>query len=126
MSRRTITHSTAIRTGLNRLVGSSIFKASREAAKPQGIPKQWHAVCVDAKTSSCAKAQEMRKKRFLSREAPVLPLDGCSNPDKCPCTYTHYDDRRGKSRRDEEAKLSSKAKKPTSERRMSRGRRSQD
>jgi hypothetical protein len=126
MSRRTNTPLTAIRAGVKRLVSPSGFRARQEAVKPQTIPKLWHAVCVDAKSWSCSEAQELRKKRFLSKDAPLLPLEGCSNPDKCPCTYKHYDDRRGKSRRDEEAKISRAAKGPASERRQSRGRRSVD
>jgi hypothetical protein len=31
--------------------------------------------------------------RFLSREAPALPLKNCVN-DECTCHYAHHDDRR--------------------------------
>jgi hypothetical protein len=40
--------------------------------------------------------------RFLSAEAPRLPLYGCSMPSTCGCAYKHHDDRRVRARRAEE------------------------
>jgi hypothetical protein len=85
-------------------------------------PQPWHAVSIDAKPLSCAAAQAIHKKRFLSKEAPVLPLESCKKGSRCPCTYKHHEDRRGGLRRNE-ARLSSK---PVNERRLSRGRRQGD
>jgi hypothetical protein len=97
---------------------------SRE--RPASIPKKWHAISVEAKSASCPQAHELRKKRFLSGEAPALPLQDCTKRAACPCTYKHHDDRRGKSRRSDGSGISSSAKAPSSERRASRGRRSDD
>jgi hypothetical protein len=36
--------------------------------------------------------------RFLSGEAPPLPLPGCTAP-RCLCRYAHYEDRRARDRR---------------------------
>jgi hypothetical protein len=38
------------------------------------------------------------KERFLSREAPLLPLAGCTAK-YCRCRYVHYEDRRQRERR---------------------------
>jgi hypothetical protein len=99
---------------------------SNTRARPASIPKKWHAISVDARALSCMVAHDLRKKRFLSREAPALPLEGCTKRSSCPCTYKHHDDRRSKSRRDSEAGISSSTSKHGTERRTSRGRRSDD
>jgi hypothetical protein len=124
--RRPDTHSMPIGSSVKRLLAQPVATASQSGARPASIPKKWHAISVDAKTSSCAVAHDLRKKRFLSKEAPNLPLDGCTKRSSCPCTYKHHDDRRNKSRRADGAVISSSAHKHGSERRMSRGRRSED
>jgi hypothetical protein len=45
----------------------------------------------------------LRAKRFLARDAPVLPLQGCTLSAACNCIYRHYTDRRAGSRRDDVA-----------------------
>ena len=40
----------------------------------------------------------LETKRFLSSEAPLLPLDGCTLRN-CQCRYVHYEDRRERDRR---------------------------
>lgn len=37
--------------------------------------------------------------RFLSREAPMLPLPACTMPDSCRCRFRKYNDRRQGDRR---------------------------
>jgi hypothetical protein len=88
--------------------------------------KGWHAVSIDAKPLSCAAALELRKTRYLPKDAPILPLKECSNRAACPCTYKHHEDRRAKPRRAAETGTSSTGKKRDSERRVSRGRRDED
>ena len=56
-------------------------------------------VSVVAAGSSCAAAQALRNKRFLSREAPRLPLKDCDTPGQCQCVYKKHDDRGAKPRR---------------------------
>jgi hypothetical protein len=94
----------------------------------QNAPKRkgWHAVSIDAKPLSCAAALELRKTRYLSKDAPTLPLKECSNRAACRCTYKHHEDRRAKPRRAAETGTSSTGKKHDSERRASRGRRDED
>jgi hypothetical protein len=65
---------------------------------PRRPPSRFHAVTVVAGPKSCAAARTLRDQRFLSREAPSLPLKGC-NCLQCDCHYEHYEDRRKVGRR---------------------------
>jgi hypothetical protein len=66
---------------------------------PQAPKHPWHSVSVVGGAEACAAAGELERKRFLSMEAPQLPLPTCSRPDRCQCLYVHYDDRRTSRRR---------------------------
>jgi len=63
-------------------------------------PQSWHAVKVVGKGKACFAAEALCNKRFLSNEAPRLPLPGCSFPWRCDCIYLHYSDRRKDLRRE--------------------------
>src|SRR5262245_28017620 len=60
--------------------------------------KQFHAVSIAPGPLACAAARGLGQKRFLSREAPVLPLKTCDRGD-CECRYEHHEDRRKGPRR---------------------------
>lgn len=60
--------------------------------------KPFHAVTIAPGYRPCAAAGKLRNHRFLSREAPVLPLKDCDRTD-CQCRYQHYEDRRDAQRR---------------------------
>ena len=69
--------------------------------KAPGHPKHpWHAVSVAGEPGACPAAKGLRDKRFLSDEAPPLPLPECSSPLRCKCIYVHYLDRRTNARRE--------------------------
>lgn len=74
----------------------AIFGRSEPEA-PAAAPKKkinpYHAVSIAPGPRACAAAQGLRGKRFLSREAPALPLKNCSSGE-CTCHYEHHDDRR--------------------------------
>lgn len=55
--------------------------------------KSYHCVEVCAGTPACESVRQLGHTRFLSDEAPVLPVHGCSVP-HCTCGYVHHDDRR--------------------------------
>ena len=61
-------------------------------------PATWHAVSIVAGPRCCAAARELDGQRFLSKEAPPLPLPDCKRTD-CSCHYQHHDDRRKGPRR---------------------------
>lgn len=62
-----------------------------------GASHPFHAVSIGPASDCCAAAQSLRAVRFLSEEAPSLPLVNC-NAAQCQCRYTHYSDRRGATR----------------------------
>jgi hypothetical protein len=86
-------------------------------------PKSWHAVSIVPKGASCEAAHAMRSKRFLSAEAPRLPLTQCTNSKSCICAYKHHEDRRGQPRRSDETAGLRRSAKVTEERRSSGDRR---
>jgi hypothetical protein len=89
------------------------------------VSKQWHAVTIVSKSSSCEAARAARGTRYLSAEAPRLPLAECSKPDACPCAYKHHADRRAEARRAEDGGGLRSAS-PASERRLQPDRRKTD
>jgi len=70
--------------------------------KATAAKKRWHAVSIKSSSSACPAATAAKGQRWLSREAPQLPLPGCTRPDTCRCTYRHHEDRRGEGRRAED------------------------
>ncbi len=87
----------------------------------RGSRRPWHAVMIAAPSNACEAALACKGKRFLSGEAPWLPLEAC-DVKRCNCRYRHYEDRRGEPRRQDEK---SGAQEQTN-RRLSRGRRATD
>jgi hypothetical protein len=78
-------------------------------------------VSVDCGRQGCPPAQHLGQQRFLSGQAPKLPLASCSNP-------KHHDDRRAGPRRilDNGTSLRTSAVFIGEERRAARGRRATD
>ena len=93
--------------------------------RQQGRKEAWHAVSIITPTSTCEAAAALRNHRFLSKDAPRLPLAGCSSPETCRCIYRHHADRRGKPRRSMDRGEPPKSG-ADAERRGKRGRRSDD
>jgi hypothetical protein len=75
------------------------------AAVPRKPTKLFHAVTIAPGYKACGAAKALRNQRFLSREAPPLPLKDCGSPE-CECRYEHYDDRRLRGRRARELGVS--------------------
>jgi hypothetical protein len=76
---------------------------STTAASASQVRKGWHAVSILPKGACCEAALKLRGARFLSAEAPRLPLAQCTTPKSCSCAYKHHADRRGQPRRKDEA-----------------------
>ncbi len=66
--------------------------ATRVEAKSRP-PGGFHGVTLKPCLIACEAVEAVAGKRFLSREAPALPLAGCNQP-RCDCTYGHLSDRR--------------------------------
>jgi hypothetical protein len=62
----------------------------------------WSAVRLVTQGESCSRATATASQRLLAREAPALPLKGCTRAAVCNCMYRHYNDRRAGPRRDED------------------------
>lgn len=63
------------------------------------VTNPYHAVSIKAGPNCANTALQYARARYLSREAPILPLPTC-NPTGCTCRYQHHDDRRsGQDRR---------------------------
>ena len=58
----------------------------------------YHCVSVTPGKDACPTAQTIKGNRFLSAEAPPLPLPSCTSA-RCRCTFTHFNDRRRGDRR---------------------------
>jgi len=59
---------------------------------------RFHCVETFTHKDSCNAAKKIHGKRFLSAEAPTLPLPACKKA-HCHCEYKHHEDRRSESRR---------------------------
>jgi hypothetical protein len=58
-----------------------------------GASQPFHAVSIEPTLSCCSQARSIKPQRFLSEEAPSLPLRQC-NAAVCDCRYVHHADRR--------------------------------
>lgn len=70
--------------------GQASTAAPAARRKPPG---GFHGITVKPCLDACQAAQALAGQRFLSREAPALPLPDCDQA-RCDCTYGHYSDRR--------------------------------
>lgn len=59
---------------------------------------RYHCVEVCAGNPACESVCQLGRMRFLSQEAPSLPVSGCSAA-SCTCGFIHHDDRRDDDRR---------------------------
>jgi hypothetical protein len=103
-----------------------VSNKSATAASASQVRKDWHAVSILPKGACCEAALAIRGTRFLSAEAPRLPLAQCTTPKSCTCAYKHHPDRRGQPRRKDEAIGLKRAPKLEQERRARGDRRKTD
>jgi hypothetical protein len=55
---------------------------------------RYKAVSVVPNRASCTAAIAIRHQRFLTNEAPTLPLAMCTWPSSCTCKFEQHEDRR--------------------------------
>lgn len=63
------------------------------ASTASGAAKSYHGVSIEMGANHCPAVEEFSDKRFLSNEAPMIPLSDCTLA-SCECRYVHYQDRR--------------------------------
>jgi len=82
----------------------------------------FHAVSIKHGATACSPVLELQSRRFLSAEAPHIPLHECDIA-QCQCKYRHHKDRR---HRDGARRSFSQGHFAGQERRILRGRRAED
>jgi hypothetical protein len=75
--------------------------AQRSSAAPTGANEHrpFQAIAIYRGVRACDPAKKFSEHRFLARDAPPLPLSGCTMGSTCECRYLKYKDRRGNQRR---------------------------
>jgi hypothetical protein len=96
----------------------------RPEPPPARADRTFHAVSIVAGADACSAAHRFAGHRFLSRQAPPLPLPTC-DAFNCQCRFRHHEDRRSSARRRSDIGLMPGAY-AGSERRRVRGRRKDD
>ena len=88
-----IRYNIEINKAQNRVPERKIRKVSKPVLKQSSSDTQWRAVKMKPGLMCCRFAESMRGKVFLAAEAPVFPLNQCTQKE-CGCKYTHLEDRR--------------------------------
>src|SRR5450432_2383432 len=73
-------------------------KRIADTSRHHYITNKWHAVSIALCPRACGAARKSLGIRFLSKDAPVLPLPDCRAP-LCTCRFRHHQDRRSSLRR---------------------------
>ncbi len=73
-------------------------REARRSRPPLSEHNKYHAVTIVQGRTACPASVQLNGRRFLSSEAPPLPLPGCATR-PCHCRYVHHADRRADDRR---------------------------
>jgi hypothetical protein len=102
-----------------------LFGPKKPVQRPAAATNPYHAVSILPGATGCAAAFRFARQRFLSRQAPRLPLPSCDSR-TCACRFKHHKDRRAGPRRNSDVGMMMTASPKGKERRQSRGRRAED
>ena len=75
------------------------FSGRKEPPAATGTLRPFQAISIYRGIASCEMARRFSDHRFLVRDAPPLPLAGCSMSKTCQCRYIKHRDRRAEGRR---------------------------
>lgn len=106
-----------------------LFKSHSSSKRPkakedtQSGRSPFHGVEIQCTADACDAAKRSLGTRYLSHEAPLLPLKECSRGHRCRCRYRHFSDRRQAPRRHADGNLPSCANEDHQERRRGQDRR---
>lgn len=105
---------------------AGLFRAKKKAParRDATATNPYHAVSVLPGRDACAAAYRFSGQRFLSRQAPRLPLPSC-DAKSCGCRFKHHKDRRAGPRRNSDVGMVTSSF-TGKERRQARGRRAED
>jgi hypothetical protein len=73
-------------------------RPARGAAPPPKAGGRFSGVEIRTRGGACRAAQALRGRRFLSKDAPSLPLPDCTHA-TCACSFSKLPDRRTEGRR---------------------------
>lgn len=100
-------------------------KVKHQVVRSHKISNPYHAVSISCGFPACEAAKQLQGQRFLSAEAPLLPVSTC-DVYQCKCRYQHHTDRRAGDRRDNSTWSPNKREWKGAERRAGGGRRITD
>ncbi len=75
------------------------FSSRKEPPAASGALRPVQAISIYRGLICCDRARKFSEHRFLVRDAPPLPLAGCTLGAKCQCKYIKHKDRRSEPRR---------------------------
>ena len=75
------------------------FSKRKEPPAATGSLRPFQAISIYRGLICCEIARKFSEYRFLVRDAPALPLAGCSMSKTCQCKYIKHRDRRSEPRR---------------------------
>jgi len=88
---------------------------------------EYAAASIEPNEQTCCRAvSAIAHQRFLSYEAPMLPLEDCDRIEQCECKYQKWNDRRQDERRTFYSTLGQLKEGVVDKRSNSRGRRESD
>ena len=73
--------------------------SSRKEPPAAGPLRPFQAISIYRGVTCCEMARKFSEHRFLVRDAPPLPLAGCTMRKTCHCKYVKHRDRRAEPRR---------------------------
>jgi hypothetical protein len=84
----------------SRLAGLFGRFVARKEPPPASAPlRPFQAISIYRGLIACDTAKRFSEHRFLARDAPPLPLTGCTMSKTCQCRYIKHKDRRSEPRR---------------------------
>lgn len=83
---------------LKQLLSRFRLKRAAAALLPHAA-RPFQAISIFRGIKACALANQLSEQRFLAKDAPPLPLPGCTMPESCECVYLKHRDRRAAQRR---------------------------
>ena len=88
--------------------GTMLLRLPKKQQKKKAVGRveSWfHGVEIESPGECCEAIHALVADRYLSGEAPTLPVAGCDQPGRCACRYKKFTDRRTDLRRESDVGL---------------------
>lgn len=73
---------------------TSLSKSSIKKKSANKLKGEFAAVSVRFTPNACEAVKQLQGQRFLSKDAPLMPLQECPRRNICNCFYDYHEDRR--------------------------------